>query len=35
MAQTWAETYLGKASFQDGMKKLDSAVQQVLSEAAQ
>ncbi len=35
VSQTWAESYLGKANFQDGIKKLNDAVQGVLSEAAQ
>ena len=33
--QTWAETYLGKATFSDGMKKLQDAVQKVLDRPAE
>lgn len=35
VSQTWAETYLGKANFDAGMKNLNDAVQRVLSEPAQ
>jgi multiple sugar transport system substrate-binding protein len=33
--QTWAEAYLGKISFEEGMKKLQDAVQKVLDRPAE
>jgi ABC-type glycerol-3-phosphate transport system substrate-binding protein len=33
--QTWAETYLGKVGFDEGMKKLQDAVQKVLDRPAE